>query len=78
MPPSVAPMIVPTGPNMLPTSAPPSAPAQPPAARNFVVAGVQPGISRKEVDAHLADLMVFGVDYARRGGAARAYWLVSE
>lgn len=45
---------------------------------NFAVAGVQPGISRKEVDAHLADLMVFGVDYARRGGAARAYWLVSE
>lgn len=45
---------------------------------SFAVAGVQPGISRKAVDAHLADLMVFGVDYAKRGGAARAYWLVSE
>lgn len=44
----------------------------------FTVVGVQPGISRRQVDAHLADLMVFGVDYAKRGGAARAYWLVSE
>lgn len=45
---------------------------------SFAVVGVQPGISRRLVDAHLADLMVFGVDYAKRGGAARAYWLVSE
>lgn len=44
----------------------------------FTVVGVQPGISRRQVDAHLADLMVFGVDYAKRGGAAKAYWLVSE
>lgn len=45
---------------------------------SFTVVGVQPGISRRQVDAHLADLMVFGVEYAKRGGAARAYWLVSE
>lgn len=43
----------------------------------FTVVGVQPGISLGQVDAHLADLMMFGVDYAKRGGAARAYWLVS-
>lgn len=46
--------------------------------RSFTVVGVQPGISRKVVNAHLADLMLFGVDYAKRGGAAKAYWLVSE
>lgn len=46
--------------------------------RAFTVVGVQPGISRGAVDAHLADLMMFGVDYATRGGAVRAYWLVSE
>lgn len=45
---------------------------------SFTVVGVQPGISRRQVDTHLADLMVFGVDYAKRGGATRAYWLVSE
>lgn len=45
---------------------------------NFTVVGVQPGISRQQVNAHLADLMVLGVDYAKRGGAAKAYWLVSE
>ncbi|HFJ9613177.1 TPA: DEAD/DEAH box helicase [Stenotrophomonas maltophilia] len=45
---------------------------------SFAVVGVQPGVSRHRVDAHLADLMVFGIDYAKRGGAARAYWLVSE
>jgi hypothetical protein len=45
---------------------------------NFTVVGVQPGISRAQVDAHLADLMIFGIDYAKRGGAAKAYWLVSE
>lgn len=45
---------------------------------SFAVVGVQPGISRRRVDAHLADLMVFVVDYAKRGGAAKAYWLVSE
>lgn len=44
----------------------------------FTVVGVQPGISRRQVGAHLADLMVFGVDYAKRGGVAKAYWLVSE
>lgn len=46
--------------------------------RGFTVVGVQPGISRNAVDEHLADLMVFGIEYAKRGGAARAYWLVSE
>jgi hypothetical protein len=46
--------------------------------QSFTVVGVQPGISRRQVDAHLADLMVFGVDYAKRGGATKAYWLVSE
>ena len=45
---------------------------------SFTVVGVQPGISRRLVDAHLADLMVFGIDYAKRGGAVRAYWLVSD
>lgn len=45
---------------------------------SFSVVGVQPGISRGGVDAHLADLMMFGVDYAKRGGAAKAFWLVSE
>ena len=44
----------------------------------FTVVGVQPGISRRQVGAHLADLMVYGVDYAKRGGVAKAYWLVSE
>lgn len=44
----------------------------------FAVVGVQPGISRSRVDAHLADLMAFGINYARQGGASRAYWLVSE
>lgn len=44
----------------------------------FVVVGVQPGIRRSLVDAHLADLMVFGINYARQGGATKAYWLVSE
>lgn len=45
---------------------------------SFTVVGVQPGISLSQVDAHLADLMVFGVDYAKRGGATKAYWLVSK
>lgn len=45
---------------------------------SFTVVGVQPGISLGQVDTHLADLMMFGIEYARRGGAARAYWLVSE
>uniref|UniRef100_UPI001E3EB1F2 hypothetical protein n=1 Tax=Ralstonia solanacearum TaxID=305 RepID=UPI001E3EB1F2 len=47
---------------------------------NVPIAGSrsQPGISRRVIDAHLADLMMFGVDYAKRGGAARAFWLVSE
>ena len=45
---------------------------------SFTVVGVQPGISRRLVDAHLADLMVFSVDYAKRGGTSRAYWLISE
>lgn len=44
----------------------------------FTVIGVQPGIRRSLVGAHLADLMVFGINYARQGGASKAYWLVSE
>lgn len=44
----------------------------------FVVVGVQPGIRRSLVDAHLADLMVFGINYAKQGGATKAFWLVSE
>jgi superfamily II DNA or RNA helicase len=45
---------------------------------SFSLVGVQPGIRRSLVDAHLADLMAFAINYARQGGAARAYWLVSE
>lgn len=44
----------------------------------FTVVGVQPGISNAEIDAHLADLMSFGISYAMQGGATRAYWLVSK
>jgi superfamily II DNA or RNA helicase len=44
---------------------------------SFTVVGVQPGIRRALVDAHLADLMVFGINYARQGGAVKAYWLVN-
>lgn len=43
----------------------------------FKVIGVQPGISQAAIDAHLADLMAFGINYARQGGASDAYWLVS-
>ncbi|MFM0061470.1 hypothetical protein PQR64_38345 [Paraburkholderia phytofirmans] len=45
---------------------------------SFAVIGVQPGIRRSLVNEHLVDLMVFGIDYARQGGASNAYWLVSE
>jgi len=45
---------------------------------SFIVIGVQPGIRRGMVNERLVDLMVFGIDYARQGGAANAYWLVSE
>lgn len=45
---------------------------------SFTVVGVQPGISLGSVNEHLADLMMFGIEYAKRGGAANAYWLVSE
>ncbi len=45
---------------------------------SFSVVGVQPGIRRAAIGAHLADLMAFGINYARQGGATRAYWLVSE
>lgn len=44
----------------------------------FTVVGVQPGIRRSLVGPHLADLMAFGINYARQGGASKAYWLVSE
>jgi superfamily II DNA or RNA helicase len=44
----------------------------------FAVVGVQPGISSAQVDAHLADLMSFGLSYARQGGATGAYWLVHD
>jgi hypothetical protein len=43
----------------------------------FAVYGVQPGIRLPLIDAHLADLMAFGVNYVRQGGAAKAAWLVS-
>jgi superfamily II DNA or RNA helicase len=45
---------------------------------SFTVIGVQPGIRKSQVTAHLADLMVFGINYARQGGASKAFWLVSE
>jgi len=45
---------------------------------SFAVVGVQPGIRRSLIDARLADLMAFGIGYARQGGAARAYWLISD
>jgi len=44
----------------------------------FEIYGVQPGISRAAIDSHLADLMAFGIEYAHRGGAAKATWLISE
>jgi len=44
---------------------------------NFEIHGVQPGISKRAVDEHLADLMSFGLDYVQRGGAAGAKWLIS-
>jgi len=43
----------------------------------FAIYGVQPGISLSQVDEHLSDLMAFGLDYVRRGGAAEAGWIVS-
>lgn len=49
----------------------------PPTRLRFEIFGVQPGISRAAVDAHLADLMVYGLDYVQRGGAAKAQWLTS-
>lgn len=49
----------------------------PPTGLSFEVFGVQPGISKGAVDAHLADLMIYGLDYAQRGGASRAQWLIS-
>lgn len=45
---------------------------------SFCVIGVQPGIRRTMVDARLSDLMAFCIGYARAGGTAKAYWLVSE
>lgn len=45
---------------------------------SFCVIGVQPGIRRTMVDQRLSDLMSFCIDYARGGGTAKAYWLVSE
>ncbi|MCX8281523.1 DEAD/DEAH box helicase family protein [Phyllobacterium sp. 0TCS1.6C] len=49
----------------------------PPTGLTFEVFGVQPGISKAAVNAHLADLMIYGLDYAQRGGASRAQWLIS-
>ncbi len=43
----------------------------------FEIYGVQPGISKAQIDNHLADLMAFGLDYVHRGGAAKACWLVN-
>jgi hypothetical protein len=44
----------------------------------FQIYGVQPGISKAAINRHLADLMAFGIEYAHRGGAAKATWLISE
>lgn len=44
----------------------------------FQIFAVQPGIAKSQIDAHLADLMGFGIEYVRRGGAARGAWLISE
>jgi superfamily II DNA or RNA helicase len=43
----------------------------------FEIYGVQPGIAQSKIDAHLADLMAFGLEYVQRGGAAKAAWIVS-
>jgi len=51
---------------------------QTPASRlEFAVYGVQPGISKAEIDDHLSDLMAFSLDYVLRGGAAVASWVIS-
>lgn len=44
----------------------------------FAVYGVQPGISKRQIDDHLSDLMAFSLDYVLRGGAAVASWMISE
>ena len=43
----------------------------------FVIYGVQPGISKGAIDEHLADLMAFSLDYVLRGGAASGRWIIS-
>lgn len=44
---------------------------------HFGIYGVQPGISKADIDNHLADLMAFALDYVHRGGVAKAVWLIS-
>ncbi len=44
----------------------------------FEIYAVQPGISAKLLNEHLADLMAFGLEYVHRGGAAKAAWIVNE
>ena len=44
----------------------------------FAVYGVQPGISKAQIDNHLSDLMAFSLDYVLRGGAAVASWIISN
>jgi len=44
---------------------------------SFNIVAVQPGVSKRAIDAHLADLMAHSIGYARQGGVARAQWLVS-
>jgi len=44
----------------------------------FAVYGVQPGISKSQIDDHLSDLMAFSLDYVLRGGAAVASWIISN
>ena len=44
---------------------------------HFEIYGVQPGISVAAVDNHLSALMIYGLEYVKRGGAARSSWLVS-
>jgi hypothetical protein len=44
----------------------------------FDVYAVQPGIAQSQIDEHLADLMLYGLEYVRRGGAANAAWIINS
>ena len=49
----------------------------PPTGLSFEIFGVQPGVSLTALDEHLTDLMAFGIDYVKRGGAATSAWIIS-